>query len=81
MAQPRGLAGGRTVTLGLTPDEAQKIVLAQMLGDLTLTLRSLRETERYTKLDHATIHSTLGIPQRVRYRARPSFQVIRTGGF
>ena len=50
-------------------------------GDLTLTLRSLWETERYTKLDHATIHSTLGIPQRTRYRQRARWEVIRTGGF
>ena len=71
----------KTITLAVTPEEAQKIILAQQLGDLTLTLRSLWETERFVKLDHATIHSTLGIPQKVRYRQRPTWQIIRTGGF
>lgn len=71
----------KTITLAVTPDEAQKIALAQQLGDLTLTLRSLWETEREVELDHATIHSTLGIPQKVRYRQRPSWQIIRSGGF
>jgi pilus assembly protein CpaB len=70
-----------TITLAVTPEEAQKIILAQQLGDLTLSLRSLWETERFVKIDHATIHSTLGIPQKVRYRQRPSWQIIRTGGY
>ncbi len=77
----QGLKGGKTITLAFTPDEAQKIVLAQQLGDLTMSLRSLWETRRHIQLDHATIHSTLGIPQRVRYRQRPSWQVIRMGGY
>ncbi len=73
--------GGNTITLALRPDEAQKLILAQRLGDLSLTLRSLWETERFAELEHATIHTTLGIPQRVRYTKRPSYRVISTGGF
>ncbi len=79
--QPAGLGNGRTVTLAVYPDEAQKLIMAQELGDLSLTLRSLWETERAVELEHATIHNTLGIPQRVRARQRARWEVIRTGGF
>ncbi len=72
--------GGSTVTLQVTPEEAQKLILAQELGALALTLRSLWEQERSVKLDHATIHNTLGIPQRVRYKTRPKYSMIRSGG-
>ncbi len=72
---------GNTVTLAMKPDEAQKLILAQRLGELSLVLRSLWETERYVELEHASIHTTLGIPQRVRYTKRPSYRVISTGGF
>jgi pilus assembly protein CpaB len=74
-------AGGKTVTLQVTPEEAQKIILAQELGSLALTLRSLWEQERSVKLDHATIHNTLGIPARVRYTKRNRYSVIRSGGY
>lgn len=79
--QAGGFAVGRTVTLAVYPDEAQKLIMAQELGDLSLTLRSLWETERSTELEHATIHNTLGIPQRVRHRQRARWEVIRSGGF
>lgn len=72
---------GNTITLALRPDEAQKLILAQRLGELSLTLRSLWETERFVELEHASVHTTLGIPQRVRYNKRPSYRVISTGGF
>jgi Flp pilus assembly protein CpaB len=67
--------------LAVYPDEAQKLVMAQELGALTLTLRSLWEKEKALDLEHATIHNTLGIPQRVRTRTRARWEVIRTGGF
>ncbi len=79
--EPGGLGEGRTVTLAVYPDEAQKLVMAQDLGALTLTLRSLWEKEKALDLEHATIHNTLGIPQRVRTRTRARWEVIRTGGF
>ncbi len=72
---------GNTITLALRPDEAQKLVLAQRLGELTLTLRSLWETERFVELQHASIHSTLGIPLRVRHSKRPAYRVISLGGY
>ncbi|MBN1337044.1 MAG: Flp pilus assembly protein CpaB [Deltaproteobacteria bacterium] len=71
----------RSVTLELTPSEAQKLLLAQELGQLSLTLRSLWEAERFVDLDHATIHTALGVPQQVRYQARPRYRLIQSGGF
>ncbi|MFH1465310.1 MAG: Flp pilus assembly protein CpaB [Pseudomonadota bacterium] len=71
----------RTVTLEITPNEAQKLVLAQELGSLNLTLRSLWEADRFVELEHATIHSTLGIPQQVRYTPKPRYRLIQSGGF
>jgi pilus assembly protein CpaB len=37
---------GNTVTLATKPDEAQRLALAQQLGELRLTLRALGDTER-----------------------------------
>lgn len=79
--QPEGLSASNTVTLAVTPDEAQKLIMAQSLGTLHLSLRSLWETERSVALEHATIQSTLGIPMRVRYNQQPRWEVIRTGGY
>ena len=79
--QPTGLGGGRTVTLAVYPDEAQKLIMAQELGDLSLTLHSLWEKDEKVELEHATIHNTLGIPQQVRRRQRAKWETIRAGGF
>lgn len=79
--QPEGLQASRTVTLAVTPDEAQKLIMAQTLGALSLTLRSLWETDRDVELTQTTIHSTLGIPQQVRFQQRSRWEVIRSGGF
>ena len=72
---------GKTITAEVTPNEAQKLVLAQELGSLGVTLRSLWEQERFVELEYATVHSTLGIPQQVRYTARPRYRLIQSGGF
>lgn len=72
---------GRTVTLAAYPDEAQKLILAQELGAIHLTLRSLWDNEKVADLSYADIHNTLGVPQRVRTRTRARWEVIRTGGF
>ncbi len=75
------LNDAKSITLELTPNESQKLILAQELGSLSLTLRSLWEADRFVELEHATIHSTLGIPQQVRYRAKPRYRLIQSGGF
>ncbi len=71
----------RTVTLELTPNESQKLILAQELGSLNITLRSLWEADRFVELEHATIHSTLGIPQQVRYNPKPRYRLIQSGKY
>jgi pilus assembly protein CpaB len=69
-----------TVTLALAPPDAQKIVMAQELGRLTISLRSLWEGETTVPMEPATVSNTLGIPEQVRYRSRPSYRVIEGGG-
>lgn len=80
-AEASGREEARTVSLELSPSEAQKLVLAQELGGLSLSLRSLWESEPPVELQHATINSTLGIPQQVRYNPRPKYRLIQSGGF
>ena len=70
-----GLQGNPTITLAVSADEAQKLIMAQSVGDLSLSLRSLWETEKEVKLSPATIPSTLGISERVRSRRRKMFDI------
>jgi pilus assembly protein CpaB len=72
---------GKTVSIEVTPSEAQKVLLAQELGTLSLSLRSLWESERFVELEHSTIQSTLGVPQQVRYKPKPGYRLIQSGGF
>ncbi|MDP2308057.1 MAG: Flp pilus assembly protein CpaB [Pseudomonadota bacterium] len=75
------LGNSATITVGVRPSEAQKLVLAQQIGDLTISLRSLWEMPEPVALDHATVASTLGLVQQVRYRSGPRYRVIEGGGF
>jgi len=70
-----------TISLALSPADAQKLVLAQSIGDLTLTLRGRFETEKQVQLDAASVNSTLGIKKQVRYRRNRGFGVYGPGGF
>jgi pilus assembly protein CpaB len=79
---PSELLGNEaTITVAVRPDEAQKLVLAQQIGDLTVSLRSLWETADKVQLDHATVASTLGIVQQVRFRRGASYRLIEGGGY
>jgi pilus assembly protein CpaB len=75
------LNNSATITVAVRPAEAQKLILAQQIGDLTVSLRSLWETPEPVALDHATVASTLGLVQQVRYRQGPRYRVIEGGGF
>lgn len=68
-----------TITVAVTPDAAQRLAMAQELGRLTLVLRSLWESEGKVELTPATVQSTLGMPEQVRYRSRPSYRLIEGG--
>ena len=72
---------GFTISLALSPDDAQKLVLAQSIGDLTLTLRGRFEDKKEVTLQAASVNSTLGIKKQVRYRRNRSFGVYGPGGF
>jgi pilus assembly protein CpaB len=76
-----GLNANHTVTLQLTPEDAQRVVLAQELGTLTLSLRGRWETdEEITIEEPANVYNTLGVREQVRQRAARSYGVYGPGG-
>ena len=74
------LGSNATIVVAVRPADAQKLVLAQQIGDLTISLRSLWESPEPVTLDHATVASTLGLVQQVRYRSGPRYRVFEGGG-
>ena len=69
----------RTVTVMLSPDHAQKLLLAQEVGALTLTLRSLWESSGIDlSLEKISVHS-IGFPDKVKAASRPRFRETRAG--
>ena len=70
------LSSSATITVAVRPSDAQRLTLAQTMGDLTVSLRSLWETPEQLTLDHATMASTLGLVQQVRARRGRSYRVI-----
>ena len=67
---PQGLEGGQSVSLALSPEEVQKLVLAAHSGDLHLTLRNRNESGEEVPLQPATIQSSIGIQERIRASRR-----------
>lgn len=70
-----------TIVVSLTPLDAQKVTLAQEMGSLSLTLRSLWEEQKFVELEKTSIHTAIGIPQKVRYQRKASYRTIREGAF
>lgn len=68
-----------TITVAVSPSDAQKLTMAQEIGHLTIVLRSLYEAEGPTALVPATVQTTLGIPEQVRFKSRPSYRLIEGG--
>jgi pilus assembly protein CpaB len=68
-----------TISLAVRPQEAQKLILAQELGRLAVSLRSLWEGEGAVGLEPTTVQSALGIPEQVRFRSRPAYRVLDGG--
>ncbi len=68
-----------TIVVSLSPLDCQKIVLAQEMGTLTLSLRSLWEDRRFVELEKTSIHTAIGIPKKVRYRRKATYRTIRSG--
>ncbi len=75
------VGSGATISLALSPADAQKIIMAQELGRLSVTLRSLWEAEGAQTLDPATVAGTLGIAQPVRKAGRPAYRVLGGGEY
>jgi pilus assembly protein CpaB len=67
-----------TVTVALTPEQVQALVLVQEVGDITLSLRSFREGDDPVALERANPIGVLGIEdERLVKRRAPSWQEIR----
>src|SRR5579859_1614791 len=71
----------RDVTLQLSPEQAERIMLAQEMGGLNLTLRSLWEGDTRVALEKVDVRMTIGIPERVYRRPRAEYREIRAGGY
>ena len=67
-----------TVTLALTPVQVQDLVLAQDIGDVTLSLRSFREGDAPIELERSNASGVFGVEdQLIVPRRAPSWQEIR----
>ncbi len=73
------LTSRATITVALSPEQAQKLTLAQEIGSLTMVLRSLYEADGAVELGAATVQNTLGIPEQVRFKPRPAYRLIEGG--
>jgi pilus assembly protein CpaB len=71
----------RSVTVMLTPDEAQKVMLAQEVGALTLSLRSLWEGNTQVPLEKVSVNTAIGIPERIFRKPRAEYREIRAGQY
>jgi pilus assembly protein CpaB len=68
-----------TVTLALTPQQAQDLVLVQDIGDITLALRSFRDENETASIPRSSANAVFGVPEgEVVPRRMPSWQEIRS---
>jgi pilus assembly protein CpaB len=67
-----------TVTLALTPQQAQDLVLVQDIGDITLALRSFRDENETAAIPRSNATGVFGVAEgEVVPRRTPSWQEIR----
>ena len=67
-----------TVTLALSPREVQDLILAQDVGDVSLSLRSFREGEQPVDLGRSVPSGVFGVDDSaIQPRRAPSWQEIR----
>ena len=71
----------KSVTVMLTPDEAQKVMLAQEVGALTMSLRSLWEGNTQVPLEKVSVNTAIGIPEKLRAKPRAEYREIRAGQY
>lgn len=75
-----GREGGkqlRTLTLAVTPEDAQKITLAQEVGSVSVALRSSWSDEKSAPLPFLSAKQLLGVDKNIVRRASPSWVEIR----
>ena len=67
-----------TVTLALSPEHVQDLILAQDVGDVSLSLRSFREGEQPVELGRSVPSDVFGVDDSaIQPRRAPSWQEIR----
>ena len=71
----------KAVTLMLTPDETQKVMLAQEVGSLSLSLRSLWEGNTQVPLEKVSVNTAIGIQEKVKQKPRAAYREIRAGEY
>jgi pilus assembly protein CpaB len=76
-ARPEAPPRFMTVTVAMTPENAQDIIFAQNAGDLTLVLRSFREKDTLVELKNSTAFTVLKVDMPVVPRHGPSWREIR----
>ncbi len=77
----RGGKGYSSITLMLTPDEAQKVMLAQEVGALSMSLRSLWEGNTQVPLEKISVNTAIGIQEKVKQKPRATYREIRAGEY
>lgn len=70
--------GARNVTLAVSPADAQRLVLAQEIGTLTLTLRSAFEAAEAAGIEKLTHDDLLGIKKPLPRRRLPVWRELRS---
>lgn len=68
-----------TYTLAVTPEETQKLILAQETGKITVSLRSLWESKNKLKLSPITPADLTGLKSLVKQRQQPAYMEYRGG--
>lgn len=71
--------GVSSVTLALSPQEAQDLALAQQVGDITFTLRSYLERDTRVDMGRSTVPALLGSDEKIVPRRSPSWREFRGG--
>ncbi len=67
----------RTLTLALTPEDAQKITLAQEVGSVTVALRSSWSEEQSVALPFLSAKKLMGVDKKILRKSTPSWVEIR----
>ncbi|MFH1652743.1 MAG: Flp pilus assembly protein CpaB [Pseudomonadota bacterium] len=79
LMQNRSSGSSYAVTLALTPQQVQDIVLSQEMGVITLALRGIGESEHEMTLSPSTPSELTGIQSLMKQNSRPRYREYRGG--